>query len=233
MFTPTCKSFLCRRKRHLGTLPEPNQKEGEQRVYVDSFCCIIRKAGASLWSAAASDSVFSPLRGNWYQGGEEKYDKCWLDSVCVRVAGQSNGHRLLTVHMHITDWTITAALTATKKVCQSCFAHIKYPGNRGSFHLHFNTFEDEVCCMNKWKSCRAMGGAERGAGKHKHANLFGWENTYDWFKDLTVINYDGQFLRAKKNKNKDVCASKDEAPAFPMLLGLMFMPQMLQQQIVG
>lgn len=63
--TPSLKSFLCRRKRHLVTLPDQNQETEEQRVYVDSFCCIIRKAGATLRAATASgflSPVFSHKR---------------------------------------------------------------------------------------------------------------------------------------------------------------------------
>lgn len=88
MFTQSRNSFLWRHKRHLRILPNRNQKEGEQRVYVDSFCSIIRKAGATLSAATSSVPLeavcFFPLtRGIWYQGGKDNYDKCVCVSVCV------------------------------------------------------------------------------------------------------------------------------------------------------
>lgn len=80
-------SFLWRRKRHLGTLPNQNQKEGEQRVYVDIFCCIIRKAGATLRAATAPVQLeavffFSSNKGNLISRWERQL---LLTSVCVCV----------------------------------------------------------------------------------------------------------------------------------------------------
>lgn len=83
MFTPSRKSCLYRRKRHLGTLPYQNQKGGEQRVYVDSFCCIIRKAGATLRAATASGFLFCFFPHQ----GESDIKVGETSMICVRGLG--------------------------------------------------------------------------------------------------------------------------------------------------
>lgn len=72
----------------LGTLPSQNQKEGEQRVYVDSFCCIIRKAGASLRAATAPgflSSVFPRCGESDIKVGETSMMSVIRICVCVSV----------------------------------------------------------------------------------------------------------------------------------------------------
>lgn len=66
-------------------------------------------------------------------------------------------------------------------------------------------------------------------GKHKHTKLFGWKNTLDWFKELTVINYDGQFIYAKRS----LCILRWSTTISHVTRIDVFIPQMLQQQIDG
>lgn len=96
--TPSLKSFLCRRKRHLVTLPDQNQETEEQRVYVDSFCCIIRKAGATLRAATAS-GFLSPVFSHKREVDIKVEETSMISMseitlcVCVCVTGQRLGRK--------------------------------------------------------------------------------------------------------------------------------------------